>query len=521
MAKPTILTMDWALGMRTDVAANLMPHNAAGNIKNMIPGYGLAPIMIRSGWNKAYTGASDFSAVDATPSRIESLAWAPFPADPSLIAIGNNGAIFRLRPSGVVTELHATGTGGAAAHPPFWHFDRMIIPSQSITVYPWQITYSGTTDTPAAFSGDVPKAKVGASWESYLLLANGGDPSAAYALNPRRIWYSDPGLVTFTMTNNSYIDCPDEVVRIVPMTNGQFVFGYDRCWLISGTVPPNPSTTTPADTVIRELWPQGTCDGRSVCKWGEYIIFANAEGIWKTDGTSCSNVTAAAGVSRGYKGDMINFVTSFSAAGGVMGDWYFLTVLNASRVEQFTWVVNLRDNVAFKFFGFPTLMYASVQSAPTGSNISSPEDLLFGLTTMTNVGRMQPCFDAGGVAGTDANAVVIDWELFSAMYDLGSPVEKRFRRAYFTYNWDNANSGVVKTEYTVTNNPFTGTAGLTTLAQLPTGVGRQPLPVNNRGRWIAFRFSNTTPGTSNVKNFALFGLEVEGHFLESKADVLT
>lgn len=510
MSSPVKLTDNWALGMRSDRESVNMPPNSAINLKNIIPGQGNGPAQLRNAWGYAYTGAANFTAASAGATSIPAVFWAPFHSGAQcLLAISEDGAIMRVTIGGVLSLLHATGTAAPVTHQPWFHKDVVYIGNSAGTGYPWTVVTAGTA---AVMAGDVPKARTGCSWGEYLILANGGDPAASYALKPRRIWFSDPGLATFTTANNSYQDVPEEVIKVVPVKQGLIAFGYRSTWLIEGTTPPPNSDLTTTD-----LWPQGAVDQNSIKKWNEYVMYANAEGVFKMDTASNVNLTKRCEVSRDYQSDFEAFTTSWTAAGGIFGDFYILTVCNSTGVEQFTWVFDIAREVAFRFFGFPTKMYAESANPAQASTISSPRDLLFGSNAIANVGRMQPCFSAGAsdLSGVDANSVVIDWELFTALYKLDTNDTKRFRRAWISYDWDNTGAGAIKSEYTVTNNPAAGLGGtMVTVTTFPTGRGRQPIFVNDRGRWIALRFSNTTPGTSAIKNISFHGIDIEAHSLE-------
>ncbi len=510
MSKVTTLTSRWAAGMRSDLLGEVMPPNSAINMLNMIPGTGLAPCMLRNGWGKAYTSASDFTGFSASSSSISAVAWAPFnQPDQCLIAIDQSGRIIRVTVAGVGSLLSGSGTGAAVQHQPWFHKGVLYIGNSLATGYPWTVTSAGTA---AAMSGTVPYARTGASWGEYLLMSNGGDPANSYTINPRRTWFSDVGGTTFTMSNNSYHDWPEEVIKTVPLTNAIVAFGYRECWMLRGTTPPPNS-----DLIFDHLWAQGAIDPNTVKKWNGSVVYANADGVFLTDTTANPNLAKKYNVQRDYQQDFESFTSGWTAAGGLHGDFYILTVCNGSGVEQFTWVFDLAHERAFRFKGFPTKMYAEAANPGQASTISSTRDLLFGLTTMSNVGRMQPCFSAGAndFNGVDANSVVIDWELHTALYRLGTNEVKRFRRAFFSYDWDNTAAGTIKTQYNVTNNPTSGPqTGLTTVTTFPTGLGRQPVFVNSRGRWISLRISNTTPGSSAIKNFSLYGIDLEYHPIE-------
>lgn len=520
MGKTTVLTDNWSLGRISDINPTRLPANSLIRCINMIPDFGLAPLVMRNPWEYSFLGG-DYSDFSASTTEASGLAWAPFHGGEGLVIVDQDGRILLTDIGGTGHLLDATGLGDKITTPPFWHQDRLVILGADGATFPWAVTFDGSSYVTTPFSDPFPKARFGASWGEFVLLGNGGDPDDSYTVNLRRLWFLDAGTFTYTSANNSFFDFPDEIIFAVPFTNSIIVVGYRKLWNLTGTTPPADGVST--DMSIEELYPQGAIDPKSIALWNGYMIFANAEGIWKTDGTSLVSITTAAELNTAWRGDMGNFTLGWSLAAGVWQNYYIATAVDDSGVEQFTYVINLElqsskgNEAGFNFKGFPTRMYAPVQGAGQTSVINATQDLLFTVSGVPNTGRMQPVFDPGGDGTADPTGDNIAIDVITSFYMLGSLGEKRLRRAFFTYAWDTPVGGNLSVSYSKTPNPFLGPIDFVDVDSFPAQAsGRQPVFVNDRTRWISFRITNlgAEDVVNPVKGLALYSIDVEGHIVE-------
>lgn len=511
MADTQLLTDNWALGRVSDVAPNRMKPNSAVVMTNWIPDILGAPLVLRQAWGKSYIAHSDFTFFSASTTGITGSNYAPFSDGGKLIFVDQAGRILSLNTSGVGSLLDATGLAESQGGPGIYHLDTFVMPGSSGTKFPWKVTTNGSgVASAAAYSDPFPKAVVGASWGGYLLMANGGDFANSYTINPRRLWFSDPGLFTFTAANNSYWDFPqvERIMAVVPVANTIIVFGPRDCHTLTGDTPPPNNNLS-----YKPLYPYGLADPNAWGMWNGYIIFANERGVFKTDGTSLYDITETCGLATAFRGSMEQFSGGWTCAVGVFQDRAHVTITDGSA-EQFTYVFDLNDEVGYNFTGFPTRMYAPVAAGPHASVVNAERDLVFGLIGNPYAGRMQPSYGQGTGAGADGNGVVIPFALQTPFYELGSLADKRIRRTYLTYKWISS-GGFTETpviEYAIVDDPFNAPSW-TAMTFPPAANGRQPVFVNNKGRWISYRIRGGS--AAGVANLALFGLEAEGHQHES------
>jgi hypothetical protein len=234
----------------------------------------------------------------------------------------------------------------------------------------------GGSYTLGAVGGTPPRARVGWSWGDYLILANGYDPSSAYALRNNRLWNSGVGNPDSwnTTASGGIFDMPDEVVGGVSMRNFQVVFGYSRVWAIAGDTPPPGSNWS-----RRDLFSVGCMDGRSIATYGDYFIWANNSGIYRSDGaTTPTDVTAACGLSLFWRSlvSSFNFGTGWKAAAGVLYGCYVISITNAAGANVATLVFDLEKDVAFTVGNVYAGMFAQRYPGPGTSVEAGTEELV-------------------------------------------------------------------------------------------------------------------------------------------------
>lgn len=507
MATTIPLTDNWSIGQVSDVAPNRLKPNSAISLRNLVPDWMNSPLALRGGFEYAYIANPDFTSFSASTTGVKGSVMAPFQDGNKLLFLDQAGRILSINTSGVGSLLDSTGIAEVVAGQPFFHLDKEIIVGGSGTKFPWNVTTNGSgVAAAAAYADPFPKATVGTSWGAYLLLANGGDFANSYAINQRRLWFSNPGLFTFTAANNSYWDFPalERIVAVVGMANSIIVFGPRSCEILTGdTPPPNNNLTR------RPLYPYGVCDETAIKLWNGYIIFANERGLFKTDGTSLVDLTEQAGLINAWRTDFYNFGGSSTCAVGIFENFAVITVTNGTT-ETFTYIYDLVNEIGYHFAGFNTVMYAEVNLGPHAATYASEQDLVFGLQNLGQAGRMQPVFDTSTTAGKDANGAVINFELVTPLYELGGLMDKRLRRLYLSYLWDNSSPHTETpiVEYNIVNNPY-ASPSWTSMTFPPSGNKKEPSFVNDKGRWVQFRIRGGT--AAGIHNLSLFGLELEGH----------
>jgi len=361
----------------------------------------------------------------------------------------------------------------------------------------------------ANLGGTPPQACVGASWGDYLLLANGTFGGTYFA---KRLWWSDVGnaasWTVAALAAGSFWDFPDEIIAVAPLRSGILVFGYRDSWLLAGDVPPPGGNMARKDFAVGN----GCVDARSVARYKDSVIWANTNGIYKSDGAYPVNVTAQAGVSSWWHNEMKGYYRSWTVAAEVFYGKYIISLSKSSGART-TLVIDLETFVAYQFSGnVRANMYATRKAGPGVSSTVFGEEELFSAhlsqpyaLKWSTVWNPPDPTDAtyGDQAYKDAVDDYITGFIDTRFYRLKTTGLKRVRNIYLTYALENAISkgqvdGWIQAYYTERpeSGVIKGGLGLITLPQtLPsvTGTVRKPIRVGRRVQGLGFGIQIVNP----------------------------
>ena len=494
-----VVDRNFNLGFQSDVARDQLPRGAAYRMKDWLPQLD-GPLRGRGGWDHASADLNNISAC----TGVSGVAWAPFQTYPQVVAVADNGKLFKVETfagAGGVYVATTSFTGGIT-HEPFFHKDLMILLENRIgsAKAPQKYYYSGSTATLGTLGGTPPFAYCGASWGDYMILANGTVGATAF---PTRAWWSDPALPEVWTTGSSFFDMPEEVVRVVPLTNIILFYGYANTWGLTGDTPP-----PGGNMALRIMFAgNGVMDGRTIATDKDSVYWANQGGIWKTDGGVLTDLTYRCGIKEFWRSlvSTFNLTTGWSASGDVIYGHYIVTVLNTSDVEVGTVVIDLEREIAFEFTNFPAAMYARRASGVGTANTSGAEELFFANVGSPFVEKVSTLWSpTGQMADGDGDSVLPVLE--TPFYKMGSSVEKRIRRAWFTYDLRGASPAL---QVKFATSPESGVTYETAEDTLPvtTTQARVPVYVNRKALGVGFKITQVGLSTDT----RLGEIEIEGH----------
>lgn len=500
MKTTEILDPHFSLGFQTDVPRDLLPDGVAYRMRDWIPSLE-APLRKRGGWTHA-------SAALAAGSRVQALGWAPVVGDPHLVVVNDLGNVYSLTSFNQATPTAATGVAAPATitEPPFWHKDMMIL-CQGLTQTGNTVKkYTGTAVpyAVAALGGTPPQARVGFSWGDYLGLANGHDGTAE---RRNRIWWCGPGNPESwsVASGGSWFDMPTEVLKVVSLRNITLVLGYSQMWMLTGDTPP-----PGGNLAQRDLFNEGTFDPRSVARWRDYVIWANNTGIWRTDGTTLTDITNQGGISLYWQnliGTGFSLTQGWSAAAGVFRDQYIITVRNAAGAALTTLVCDMNRFSWYEFTNFDAVMFAERSSGPGTATVAGSEEMFFGRYDQPRVGKMSDVWLPTGSNTADSDLVDVLPVLESRFHQFDVSESKRIRRVYFTYDLRSAGQSAVLRPSFVLSPGDTNYVACSRDLPETTRLLRDRAGVNRRTNGIAFKVAQVGPSNDT----RLHSIEGEAH----------
>jgi hypothetical protein len=424
-------------GFQSDVSRDQLGPSAAFRLRDYIPELE-APLRKRGGWSFA---SPDYASISVGCNGVTSIGWLPFPNDGHLVATLNNGAtVQQKRFDGLGgTVIASTGAALAPTQGIFWHKDRGIILeglNQVAAVPNKYFDTGGLVYTVASIGGTPPLARMGFSWGDYLVLGNYFEPSSPTTLNSFRWAFSavgNPDSWTLTGANASTMDFPEEMIAGLPVRNAILAWGYRDCHIVTGDTPP------PGGNLTRKVLfaGQGTFDGRSVAAWRDQAVWANAGGVFMSDGATLTDLTYTGGISVYYRQKVSGFAFSqgWIATGGIYRDHYVLTITNAALQVVTTLVCDLTRRVWTEWTNFPGGVFAHRPAGPGTTLYGGDEELFMARPNVTaNVASVSSLWTPSAALDSDANGVDVLPSIETGFYKLGTDALKRMRRMFLGYD---------------------------------------------------------------------------------------
>lgn len=514
MAEIVPLATNFDLGFQSDVSRDELNARAAFRMKDWVM-QDEAPLRRRGGWDYA---SQDVNAIGGSSTSIATIGWLPFPNDGHLLSVGNTGSVYQLKRFDAVGGVLIADSGDTSivpSWPVFWHktgstYDGIILPgfTQGAKVPKKYYDTGSLAYTVSALGGTPPRARCGFSWGDYLVLFNYYDPTDSNVLKNYRAAWSDvgnPDSWTLSGANASTFDFPEEIVGAVPVLNAILFFGYGDCHLLTGDSPP-PGGNFARKTLFAG---KGTFDGRSCVPYRNYAIWANAAGVWQSDGATLTDLTASGGISLYYRSVMSGFAFSqgWSAIGGILLDHYILTIRNASGALVTTLVCDIERKAWKEWTNIPSAMFAHRSAGPGTSFFGGDEELFFAHATQPRVCKLSSLWTPTLTNASDADGAAVQPVLETGYMRIGSLDEKRIRRIFLGYDLRTAGGGpTLALSYVLT--PETG-AAYTSMGSLPvtTQYTRKKMRLGRHG--LGFGLKIAQVGAS--ADTRLYSIEGEAH----------
>jgi hypothetical protein len=414
------------LGFQRDTPRDQIPEGAAYWMKDWLPRQG-SPLRKRGTTGFFAPNLNAISSFD----QLAALGYDPHSTQGDhIVALGYKatGTLHKLfRITDNVTASYVGDVWGGAGltidtADPVFHRDLMIFAPPTSAVAVRKYYWTGAAWAIADLGGTPPKGPIAASWGDYLILA--GDV-------PSRMYFSAVGNPESWPANNS-IDAPERIVGIVPRGNIIFVIGQRGTHIITGDTPPPGGNLT----MRKYAFNQGCLDRRSIASYKEFVFWANANGVWKSDGSSITDLTSRGLISSYWK-LLISAIAkaNLKIISTVYQQYLIVSVVdtqNASAAS--TLICDLEREIWFEFGGiFPRSMIV----VPAGGSYDGMEHLVAGYVLQQRPVTLRGCLipdDATwGQLQTDVSGYRISPVLQTPYYTLGDEGLKRFKKLILNY----------------------------------------------------------------------------------------
>ncbi len=457
--------------MKRDGAREAQPEGSVWNLVNFLPEVLGALCRKRGGYKYA---SVDLATLNASAGSVLSGIVAEYTAGQSVLAMDNpTSRIYEIE-SPTTTENIGLSTAGGCRNPVFYE-DIVIWPEHTGVNPPCKTTRSGATHTNAVLGGTPPAGKYALVYKDVLWLAGGN----AF---PKRIYFSKEGDPQIWDQVVKWWEVSYPISGMAGLSNAVLIFSLQRTTRIRGSKPP-PDDDFLMDDPVFEV---GCTDNRSIRNYRDKVIFANAQGLYMTDGVALEDLTRVCGMKAWWRdmmkgrdgfstGTQYN-ISTWSIAGGIYDDFYFYSIMNgttlvdAGMVDLVRYAWTRLDNIDSAYF-FDRLY---------------PQELFWGRKGAARVATISDIFVPTTANEIDADGDAVLPSLETPFF-AGEPGVKTFQTLFVTY--DLTTSGgtppVLRVSYAL--NPEATAYTDLTPDLLAGGHNRTHLEMNLPGLGAAFR----------------------------------
>lgn len=457
--------------MRQDDPRHLMARDAAWNLIDYIPGQG-APARERGGWSYA---SPDLSSVRATASYVQSVAYAPFAAGAKLCVTDEDGELYTVASTSSATDIGALT--GAPKQNPVFHRDNLIFPSPNGTSLCKRYTGSVISTFSPTIAGQ------------YAIVYKDRSAVANSASQPQRIHFSDAGALTYTASG--YIDCSGPINAVAALRNAVLLWSPGKTERLRGATPP-PST----DMILEPVFDQGCLDARSVANHNDFVVFANARGVFMTDGAVFLDLTRAGGMSQYWRSLLSSYTSSWTISAGVYRGFYIVSLMNGATFQDCL-ACDIDRRTWFRMSNLKALCF--------GTTVSAADELYFGSRVAPRLCSLSSLFSKSASVKNDADgtAVTAVWE--TAFTPLQGKL--RIRDLYVSYDLRDAASDDPTLTISYLTSPESSAYTVLSSVSETSAFSRQRVPLRRVANGFGFKLSRAN-ASSDAR---LYSLELDGY----------
>ena len=333
-------------GLNSDRSRDRLPEGAVWELTDWVPETMQAGARMRGRW--VYQS-------DALANVPDGSIFAPFRAASKLLVA--HGTVLSEIPTGSVGHTDQC-TIPVTRQDPVFYTQTVVVPAANGTAPMRYITFSGTLPYGEANApAGAPTARFAVPWRGRLVAANTN-------ASPTGVWFSKPASIggLNTWAPESFQGTSYDITGLASQTNQILVFHNGSVERIRGTEPPdNARTDVDGDLILDTLFDRAGCyDARSIAYWNTNVLFADARGIFLTDGAAVRNLC--------LQGTVMNLwmemwerpkgIPPASVAGSIYRDYYICTVRHTGQ-PPITFIVEIPSRRVFMFTNIDATTFAA------------------------------------------------------------------------------------------------------------------------------------------------------------------
>lgn len=478
MADPVLLQDTFALGMKQDGPREQLPRGVVWSMVDYIPEFG-SPLTKRGGWSHPFNAM-------ATGTYMAGIGFAPFAAGAQVLMINDAGTLFTASPgSATVTSR---GAAVVPAHPPTYYRDKSFICDINGSAVPK--TWDGATL--ASLGGSPPAGSISCTYKDHLVLAGS-------AANTNRVWFSSAGNPASWATGASgqWLDITNPIYGMAAMRNMIICFSQGATERIVGDIIPGISGS---DFRVEPMHPTGCADPASIATDADFVVYANADGVFMTDGVALADLTQEGGIKILWQSLLAGYASAWSISAAIHRGRYIVSVMNDS-VFVCAFMCEVKRRVWTRLSNVKSFMLVS---SPVGIP-NAPPSVYFADRVSLFAGNLATMFTPSATYRYDGDGSAVVPTLETG-YFYGKQGRKRIRRVYVS--WYMLDGATDNPSLTVSYAEDLATGAYTALSDtLAENVvrQRQRLDVGIPADGVAFKLAQT--GASAVTQ--LYALEME------------
>lgn len=447
---------------------------------NLIPGEIDAPAAKRGGW--AYASA-DLSATHSGADVVQSMIYAPFDAGSQLVAISRNlGTSSRCLQ--IVSDSSTTDRG--ATNSPtenLSYYRNQVIITDSANAAPER--YDGSSNA-TDITGSPPGARRSTVYKDRLVLGQSSN-------NPERVWFSEAGDINDWDTTNRWIDTTGTVRGLYALRNSIMVFHDAFLERIIGSIPP-PGT----DMYLQPVFDTGTNQASTLAGTDQFVCFANAAGVYMTDGSQVVDLTRQGGIKALWQARCAA-ASTLNLCGGYYRGYYWVCIRNGNQTFVDAFAVHVDTKRWLRFTNLTAFCFAR--------QVAGTEELYLGDFSEARVDALSGMFSPTSSNKNDGDGTAVGWTLELPYVSIGD-AKGRLKTMYLKYDLRDAGSDnpTIAASYITSPESTSYTAISTTLAER-TAMDWKRLAINKATFGVGLKFAQTIASAQS----RVYAVGFDGH----------